>query len=91
MIQWQKHREGKDFVHLLPVVVKENDPEGLDPLAFILVGRSAGGDYYVTAYRKGDICGGEVEFLDTLAQAKRFAQKIALDDSWTDYLQEETK
>jgi len=79
-------RQWKDFVHILPVVVEDNDTECLDPLMYIVVCRSAGGDYYVTAFRRGDISGGEIEHCDSLIKAKRFAEKIAFDGAWIDYL-----
>lgn len=54
---------------------------------FVFVYKSGGGDYVVSAMREGDSGGGELEYLPTLRQAKRFAEKIKADGSYRDYMQ----
>lgn len=77
-VMWRKQRDPIGWIHLL---------ETPKPHHFIKVEKSAGGDYFVTAYREGDSAGGEVVYRPTLATAKKLAQEWLQSGEWTDYLQ----
>jgi hypothetical protein len=50
----------------------------------VKVEKSHGGDYFVTALHEHDPAGGEVDYAPTLAAAKRRAETVLADGSWTD-------
>jgi hypothetical protein len=74
-MQWRKERDEGGFVHYLPTGVEDY---------VMKVEKSAGGDYYLTAYREGDPAGGEVEYEDTLEKAKRRAEELVQSGEWVD-------
>lgn len=78
MATWSKYREDDGgWVHTMPI-------EGSD--AYMKVEKSRGGDYAITALRDGDPCGGEVEYRETLEDARHEAERIVIDGEWEDYL-----
>lgn len=50
--------------------------------AIVFVYKSAGGDYVVSAMRDGDACGGDIEYIPTLAKAKKFAEQAVVSGEW---------
>lgn len=55
-----------------------------DDDAFVFVYKSGGGDYVISAMREGDPAGGDIEYCDTLKQAKKFGETL-IDGAWKDY------
>lgn len=53
---------------------------------FMLVYMTGAGDYALTAMREGDPCGGDLDYFDTLRSAKRYAEQVAKDGTYTEYL-----
>ena len=79
MKKWEYDRELK--WHTLPVITSKPDDD-----IFVFCYKSAAGDYVISAMREGDIAGGEVEYEESLPKAKKFAERIAGDGSYTQYL-----
>lgn len=74
---WEYDREVN--WHTLQVNDTEDD-------AFVFVYKSGGGDYVISAMREGDPGGGEIEYRDTLKQAKKLGEQMAADGTYKDYL-----
>jgi uncharacterized membrane protein len=82
MADWQYDRDLK--WHTL-------DIEDAETETFVFVYRTEGSEYVVSAMREGDFAGGEIEYLPNLRAAKKFAEKIAADGSYVDYLSSEVE
>jgi hypothetical protein len=54
--------------------------------SFIFFYRSVGGDYVISAMNEGDLCGGHVEFCDTIGQAKKLGEQWIASGEWRNYL-----
>jgi hypothetical protein len=74
-MNWEKQRDEIGFTHWLAV----------DEVTVIKVEKSNGGDYFLTAMQNGDPCGGDVEYFNTLLEAKTFAEQIAINGEWKNY------
>jgi len=61
----------------------------VDEEHFVFVYKSEGGDYVVSAMREGDAGGGEIEYRDTLSQAKKLGERMVADGSYVNYLTSE--
>ena len=53
-----------------------------DTGAIVFAYKSVGGDYVVSAMYDDDACGGDVEYLPTLAKAKKFAEQAVVSGEW---------
>lgn len=53
------------------------------------VEKSAAGDYFFTCLRDGDTVGGDIEYADTLAQAKRGAEATIESGAWMDMIEDD--
>lgn len=53
---------------------------------FVMVYKSAGGDYAITAMREGDAAGGDVAYEPTLPKAKQFAEQLIESGNYIEYL-----
>jgi hypothetical protein len=74
---WTKEADGRgNWIHWL----------GIDTENTIKIERSAGGDYFVCVYTDGEVAGGEVEYKDTLKQAKKLAESWLATGDWRGYL-----
>lgn len=67
------------------------DVESAEVETFVFVYLTEGGEYVVSAMREGDAAGGEIEYFPNLRAAKKFAEKIASDGSYVDYLSSEVE
>lgn len=74
-MQWTKQRDEAGWIHLLEIRTD----------LFLKVEQSAAGDYFVTAYQEGDPCGGDIQYFETLKQAKRYAQELADTGEWVEF------
>jgi hypothetical protein len=80
MARWEYDREVKWHTRSV---------ESTDQDVFVFIYKTEGGEYVVSAMREGDASGGEIEYFDTLAKAKRHGEKIAADGTYVDYLTSE--
>ena len=51
---------------------------------YMVVYKTAGGDYAITCRNEGDPCGGDIEYAPTLAKAKRWADDKIDDGTWVE-------
>lgn len=69
---WVKEKDELGWVHYLRI----------DDDYSIKAEKSPAGDYFVTVVKYDDIAGGEVEYMDTLRQAKQYAEKLLSTGEW---------
>lgn len=72
---WEYDRETKWHTNQVP-----------DFDAFVFVYKTPAGDYAISAMYEGDACGGDVDYMTTLAQAKRKGELLIESHRWTDYV-----
>jgi hypothetical protein len=72
--------ENEDGLHFLRI-----PGEG----ARMKVEKSAAGDYFYTCLRDGDTVGGNIEYEDTLAKAKRGAEAAIASGEWLDMIEDD--
>jgi hypothetical protein len=74
---WAKERTDIGWIHWLDI---EQPDETKD--YYVKVEKSAAGDYFGCVFLEGDDGGGELEFFDTLAQAKNWAERLVSSGNW---------
>lgn len=78
---WTKEADSRgNWIHWLDI-----DTENA-----IKIERSGGGDYFLCVYTEGEAAGGEIEYQDTLRQAKKLAESWLTSGCWRRYLFSET-